>query len=656
MKKEDVERIFELKINALFYTAEIYYKTDSSDKSIEIYKAISEEKSVLREEALLKLLEIFIKENKSLDAEAIITENDQYLIKSIYKDRYLLLKSKILYLNGKYNDSLKTLSEVKDKNSNVVNLTNLAVNNYLKLDNYVEAIKTLNEASIFYPHDEKSNLYLNMMNLYFNLGRYVEVVFEYPKVSTYSKSLSENEKNILRLKADYLASLSYMETKEYDKGIVILKTLLSSDSKKFTGENLQIFYKSFYYIGWLYYKQSNYIDAAKNFGTSSLLDINDIDIIKDSYYMEAASHFSRRDYNTALQKYETIYKKFYPSDLGVKAFYQSGKCYENLGNRDKALIVYKKIYDEFPESEWRLFSLYELILDKLTKKNLDEANFLIKIFSEKYSENSLYKSILLLQAESFLANDRLSEAVSVYNFYLKKYPESDNLDTIYYWLCYSSFKTKDFETSKDCAQILISRYKDSSFFKDSLIILKNIYGEEKNYEKEKETLLKIIPETKENSEKLSYEKRINEINLILSGADEEEAKLILNAKKGDPESNLELGIFYLQGRDKVKGLSIVKEIAEKNSDAVGARANNVLGDIENNDANYLEAQKIFLKTLSSYKADSDTMSEALYKSGFVLYKQGKESQAKKIFEKLKSNFPNSLWTEKAIILEKRFKE
>ncbi|HOV14264.1 MAG TPA: tetratricopeptide repeat protein, partial [Spirochaetota bacterium] len=275
---------------------------------------------------------------------------------------------------------------------------------------------------------------------------------------------------------------------------------------------------------------------------------------------------------------------------------------------------------------------------------------------ENYQDSPLYKNILLLQAESFLANNRFSEAVSLYNFYLKNYPISENLDTIYYWLSYSSYKIKDFETAKEYADVLTTGFENSTFYKDGLNILKDVYNEEKNYEKEKNILTKLINIEKDQSEKNNLQKRLKELDLILQGTDEEEAKLILDTEKGNDAAKLKLGLFYFRGRDKNKGIYIIKELSEKNSDNVGGIANNILGDIELNNNNYTEAQKIFLKTISNYKADSETFAEALYKAGFSLYKQEKESQAKKIFERLKNNFATSSWAKKAVTLEKRFKD
>jgi len=656
ISKEDTTRLGSLKNIALFYMAEIYYKSNNIQLAIDNYKSIYSQGGDFFEESLLKLLEIYINNNKLNEATAIITNNDTTFSKSQYKDRYILIKSKMLYLNGKYNESLTTLDNIADKNSNIVNITNLKVNNFVKLAKLNDAINTLKDGLGYFPLNEKGFLYYNLMNFYFNVGLHKDVIETYPYISTFSKYINDDTKDILKLKSDYLVAISYMELKDYDKSIVILKSLLSIDSKKLNGELLQIYYKSFYYAGWVYYKKSNFIDASKNFGTASLLDITDKNIVKDSYYMEAISNFSRRDYTTALQKFETIYKKFYPDELGIKSYYEMGKCYENLGTKDKAIAIYKKIFYEFPKSEWSIYALYELTVDLFNKKELDEANKLAKLFWDNYPDSNLYKNILLLQAESFLANGRYGEAVSVYNFYLKKYPTDDNLDTIYYWLCYSSYKIKDYETVKEMGDIIVNDYYESSFYNDILAILKEVYNSEKDWEKEKYIVTKLLKVEKDQSSKNILRNRLEELNLILQGTDSDEARLILESEKGGDDAKLKLAIFYYKGRDKDKGVAILKELSEKNSDNPGGVANNILGDIELNNNNYIEAQKIFLKTISGYKSDSETMAEALYKTGYTLYKQGKESQAKKIFERLKTNFANSPWTKKAISLEKRFKE
>ena len=96
---------------------------------------------------------------------------------------------------------------------------------------------------------------------------------------------------------------------------------------------------------------------------------------------------------------------------------------------------------------------------------------------------------------------------------------------------------------------------------------------------------------------------------------------------------------------------MIKELSTISGDA-----NNILGNMELDNNNYLEASKIFLKTLTISNVSLDTASEALYKASYSYFKLGSNNNASKLIDRLKNNFPNSEWTKKGIELELRIKE
>ncbi|OHD11304.1 MAG: hypothetical protein A2086_06930 [Spirochaetes bacterium GWD1_27_9] len=654
IQKQEKERLLDLKNSTLFYIGETYYKIGDLKQAINNYIRANENNRVYTNESILKLLEIYIETKETNKAFDLVSKSiDLFKSDVANKDKFFILKSKAEYLSSQYSNSLKTLEDIINKEKYNSLITSIKVNNYIKLSKIKDAISSIKDTFNFIAFDKKPHLALDLMNLYFNVEDYNNVVETHPLISTYSKNLADTEQLALKIKSDYIAGISYMQLREYDKGILLLKTLQSyPETKNLEKAILQLVYKSFYYIGWMYYKQSNYIDASKNFGAASLLDIED-NLKKDSYYMEAFSFYSKKDYQNASLKFESIYKKYYPDELGSKSYYQMGKCFENLGSKEKAITVYKKIFEEFVNSNYKDDALFELIKDLLDKKKLEEANSLIRIFTDNYSKNSLlYKNILIMQAETFIVMERYSEALSTYNFYLKKFKDEKDNDVVFYWAGYSASKIKDFDLAKEFLENLLSNYSSSSFYKDSLNILKNIYFEEKNYEKEKYYLIKLIDADKNSTQINQYNKRLKEIDLVKNGISEEEANLIIEVEKGNILAKFELGILYYK-KNRIKALEILKDLSETNNEDIGGKSSNLLGDNELELNKYQDASKFYLKT-TSYKANNDTIAEALYKASLCYYKIDKQNLAKKIIERLKTNFSDSIWTSKAKELEKRF--
>ncbi len=447
-----------------------------------------------------------------------------------------------------------------------------------------------------------------------------------------------------------------MQLKQNEIGIKLLKSLTESFSNKDLPLELSFLIdNSFYYLGWMYYKESNFLKAADNFGKARSFEIGK-KLKKDSYFMQAWSYFSKKDYKNAALKFEGIYNEYYPGELGIKAYFQMGKSYENLNNNKRAIGIYKKIYEEFPESPYKDDALYEIIIDLLNKKELAEANKLILEFGKSFSQSNLYKNILILQAETLISDKRFSEAFSIYSFYLKKYKDDNDLDIIYYWGAYCANKMKDYETAKEYFDEIIDNYQDSTFYKDALNIMLIIYKEEKNYKKEEVIIKKILEVEKDWQKGEQYNKRLKELELIKQGYDDEEANLLIKAEKGDIKAQFKLAAYYYQEKDRKKGLKMIKDIAEKDSKKIGSQANLILGDHELENKDYTKAIKIYLKTISAYKTTKEIKAEALYKTGFCYFKLDKYASSKKVLAKLKSNFGDSDWAKKGLDLEKRMQE
>ena len=372
--------------------------------------------------------------------------------------------------------------------------------------------------------------------------------------------------------------------------------------------------------------------------------------------MEAWSYFSKKDYKTSAKKFEGIYKKYYPDEYGIKAYFQMAKSYKNYKENQKALEAYKKIYKDFPDSPYKDDALYEIIIDLLKNKKLQESNKLIQEFNKVFPDSDLYKNLLILQAESFISAARYSEAFSIYSFYLKEYRDSNDLDIVYYWVAYCAEKIKDPETAKEYLDKVIDDYTNSSFYFEALKLILTIYKKEDNYKKEEVIIKKILKIEKDKQKLKNYNKRLKELSLVKTGYDEEEGNLILEAEKGNINAQFDLGLYYYQKNDKKKGLKLIRDIAEKDSKVIGSSANIFLGDDERDNKNYKQAIEIYLITISTYKTTKEIKAQALYKAAFCYFKLEQFSASNKIILKLKSNFPNSTWTKKGIELEKRMQK
>lgn len=651
--KPEVKRLNDLKISSFYYLAESYNKINETDKAISTLFEIVNNGGNFFNESFLKLLEIYLSVNKIDEAKRLGAKYEDKILNSPDADKYLIYRAKIEFLELKYAESLKSIEKIKNKNDYFQIIAKIKSNNYIKLGKYNEALHTLTDVFTQIPYNDKPQTAYEIAALYFNNREYEDALKYYDIIKTYSKDSKNADDKALSVKSDYIAGLSYMQLKDLKKGVETLRKIqdtVGSDTSD--NEIRKILNKSFYYIGWMYYKTSNFLDSAKNFGTASLLDIESA-LKKDSFLMEAWSYFSNKDFLAAAQKFDNIYKSYYPEEIGVKAYFQMGKCYENLKKTDKYLEVYNKIYKEFPDSPYKESAAFELIKYNLAGKNINETNAIINSLYNMNPESTFYYKSLLLQAETFMSLNRYSEAFSNYSFYLKKTKDAENLDIIYYWAGYSAYQIKDDISSLEYLNILLDKYKNSNFFLDALLLQQLIYNRTGDLVKEKETINKILVVEKNSDKIRQYINRLDEIKLIEGGLSKEEAELTLKSKSGKIEDLYNLANFYYNRGEKERAAAIFKDITDKDKERYGARANNILGNIELEKNSYEEAARIYLKTATAFVPDADAAGEALYKAAYCYFKLDKPKLTQALVDKLKKDFAGGEWTLKGIEIEKR---
>ena len=656
--KEDRVRLETLLNNSIFYIAETYYNQADYDKALEYYQKVLNEGKSLQDESALRMLEINIKINKKDETNKLISKYNTNLIKnSKLKNNYLVYRSEVELLNGNYNQSLKTLTEIEQSKTLLENTSYLKAKNYIKLGKLEDAVKSLEDRFPFLPYNEKSKSAMDLAELNFKLGNYEKVISYSEVLRAYSDKLSKDDRQTLLTKSDFYSAISFMQIKEFNRGISLLESLTKAGkSSSLSDELRELVDNSYYYLGWMYYKTSNYKKSADAFQTAFALPIPK-KIKDDSYFMMGWCHYSNREYKKSAEIFTQIYEKLYPDLIGIKALYMAGKSFQNSGDNSKAMIIFNKIYNNLPENNYKDDALYEIIVNSFKSKEFDKANNQIILFKRNFGDSPLYKELILQQAETMLTEKRYSEALSVYDYYIKNFKDSggQSLENAYYWAGFSAEKSGDYESAKEYLKYLSGNFKNSGYLKETLSLLTNIYKKEKNYADEENTINSLLS-LENNKEKLKeLNKRLNILAGIKKGMSEEEAILAENALDGTIESKFKLAKYGYENKDKIRALITLKEIAEKDSKVTGSNANMIIANDLFDKENYKEAAGLFLRTVTSYKTIDEIKAEALYKAGFCYYKMNELDVSREIIDRLKSNFPDSTWTSKGKELQDRIK-
>lgn len=77
-------------------------------------------------------------------------------------------------------------------------------------------------------------------------------------------------------------------------------------------------------------------------------------------YSEAERLYTKGEYETAIQKYQSYLENNPEGNLAVIALYYIGKSHAAMGHADQAKDVYQKIIKEYPDLVWADFAENQL--------------------------------------------------------------------------------------------------------------------------------------------------------------------------------------------------------------------------------------------------------------------------------------------------------
>ena len=655
-------RILKIHDESDYYSADTYEKLEDWESANDLFRQIAAGDGHLSKLSILRVIQLCDRveelEVTDYDLYTYISQNEPKLRSdtSLY-EKVSLYKGRLEYNLGKFSDCIRTVDSIGN-DKYLATIASIKTNALLKLRKDEEARNYLESAFDRMPIKDKAETAFDIMNLYFGAGLYQQALKYYPIITAYSKSLPMDAKTNLYIKTGYLRGLIFLQQKNNKKSYDILSSIVTqSAAMNLNDDAKKLVNQTYYYLGWLCYRQNEFASAANNFQMATTL-VEDETLRRDSFFMEAWSYFSDKNYSVAVRKFELIYQKYTKDNLGMSALFRCGKCYENLGSKVKADEIYNRIVTEYPNSYFVPNALLELVKTDLEKRDFIAANK--KTDRLQNLSPVFYYQALLLQAQAYLSQERYSEAYSIYNYcllsdFFRKGSDAAAKDNIRYWTAYCAEKTND---DISASELLADIGENSALYMEASQLLLIIYGKNNQTAKEKTLLTEIMPKVTDKVLTENYAKRLSEIALMEKGFSKEEAKLALKAESGEIGDKYQLALFYVQSADTQnveKGITLMKDIAAHDKGTIGAKANLKVADKFLDENVFDEASKLYLKSANekNYDSDNEVKAESLYKCAYCYYRLGKTSLFDFTLNKLKTDFAESDWTGTAIELEKR---
>jgi TolA-binding protein len=370
------------------------------------------------------------------EAEAKYAEYKEKYPNGVHVEHVTIYKAAINYNDKKYSEAVSTLKGFNNrfKESDYESLANfLLADSYLKLGKKKEAYKIFDNVKGIEKIDPAKTLYY--AKILAEQKRYKDAIYNLTSVINYFPKFPEIKE------VYFLLAGNFLTLKDYDNAV----------------------YNYFYIIK----KYPKSVEAIK-----SRLKIADLGALIDEKKYNLVMKSTDVDFVLDLKKvYIDVYKANKKNEHGEKALYELGRLALEKKNEIRAMKIYKKAYDEFPDGKYadKSFKHFIKYFNKLVKQHYtdNESKKVVALYHKYKKEIKAYSSknvteVLFYIGRSLMDLKLYSLAVEVFDRIRYEDKRYENEEVIY--LCMTAaYASRDYEKAIECADELLLKYKKSEY-------------------------------------------------------------------------------------------------------------------------------------------------------------------------------------------------
>ena len=555
---------------------------------------------------------------------------------SVFAENQDFINARQLAENGFWNESLVELKKVPKSQKN---------SDYQLLEAFAKVMT--NQASA---KDEKyilNNASLeNKLILLLKKQQYDEAISYGEKALTETK-LSENEK--------YLLGLAYLGTEKYDKA----ESFLGTDSV------FALFYTAYcqYVLGKTSESYENFVKVTKNYPAHRLG-------IESHIYAAKCCIFNN-DFENAIREGKFAVNKATDLAQKIEAALLVANLYQEQNKSDEAISLLISISSTYNEKnipvKFKIAEIYSL------QGQISEANLIYEDIQNFYSGTVYAEEAAFKRGKMYFDNEQYFPAKNHFTYCESNFPKGNFAEQALYYNAISRENLGEIDEAVLQYLKIISLYENSYYVFSAHERLAFLFYENGEYDR----ALSEINFLQENyTEQVAFSTVNNlkpQLELLISGEDEDMVDLLQQwnkNKKAETLDGMNVGIqlaekYLVSVEEKEKGVDILNQILAKISEnttsyekaKVAAKANTLLGLYNCINADYVLGSEYYLKSASFYMGISaESAAESMYKAALALSNARKSKDVELVYNKMKTLYPNSTWTEKTgLILENKSK-
>ncbi len=427
----------------IYQLAYCQYKTGAYEKAIENFKQLNLLHEALGQNATYALADCYLKTNQKDKARSAFQSAATDTFDSHIQQNALFNYAKLSYESGNSSDAIQSFEAYldkfpegahKDETNELLAAALVQTKNYEKAYHIMEGLKSLS-APVQEAYQKVT--YFRAIELY-NDGKTDDAL------NLCNKSLKNPVNVDLQALALYLKGEILYNRASYDEAMQNYLRFSEFASPSLERKGVGSKFRADYNIGYCYFKEKNYRDAASYFRNAINDAASTVDtkgtatLLPDLYVRYADCEFVSKNYSKAIDAYgHIVERKWNNADY---AQYRKGIILGLENKPDEKIDVMDNLVRQFPTST--------------------------------YCDQAYYET-----GETYLANGNNTAARNAYQNVITKYPNSPLLPKCYVKTAVIDYNSNKKEQSIDDYETLVKKYPDSKEAKESLEGLKDIFVE-----------------------------------------------------------------------------------------------------------------------------------------------------------------------------------
>ena len=393
-----------------------YYKSKDYEKAIEQFNKIIDGDNAIAQNAYYHLGESYLHTHKKTQAlNAFKNASEMRFDASIQEDAYLNYGKLSYDIGNAYQSAPKVISGFMEKYPSSPykeEMEGLLIDSYISAKNFSEALTLLekNKTTANKEAYQKVTFYRGLE--LFAEGKYDDAL------AMFTKSLVERQDGVFTARAYYWQAESNYALNKFSEAISSYVSFLGSPQAKNTNE-----YKNVNYgLGYTYFKQKDYSNAAKQFQSFIATAPKDEARRVDAYLRLGDSQFVEGSYWAAMESYNKVIEA---NKVDVEyARFQKAIAYgfvDRLQKKADDLIAFTK---DYPKSSLADNALYELGMTYVVMQQPQKATPIFDQLLKNFPKSSYASKALLRQGLIHYNANRPDEALIKFKEVVAKYPTS----------------------------------------------------------------------------------------------------------------------------------------------------------------------------------------------------------------------------------------